>query len=375
MFLAVSSLAFAEDCAAPCAGFISSTELQNDWIFSAKPSLLKSNDLSPTNETELYFLPIENLKLATVITSEPVLDRQPGRDRAFSDIGTYVEKLYAQYDFEPVTLKGGKFDPVFGLATNELDGIQATDLVSDYDQDERWAAQASLNFDGLGLSQSLTASIFTSDRTVLSESLFTKRKRLRLSDGGAGNTKGISSAAAVYDICKGAETPECYDEGDLGFRLGFRAQKAGLATQDQIDEDITPKDEFGYLAAVTTRIEMDEMTLRLLGEAVYFSHFESSPDDAFFGTLSASLEKAPMTYMAAYTHQTNFVSGGKDTNQQLADFTVQYKPSEDISFLGEEWKIGAGYSFARNADGENTHTLSLLITIDLEGKLGGASKP
>ena len=222
IFLAVSSLAFSEDCAASCTGFISLTELQNDWIFSAQSSLLKSHDLSFTNYTEVYLLPIENLKLATVITSKPVLDKLPGRDRAFSEIGANVDKLYAEYDFELVTLKGGKFDSLFGLATNELDGIQTTDRVSDYDQDERWAAQASHYLDDLGVSESLTASFFSSDRTVQSESLFTKRNRLRLSDGSAVNTKGISSAAAVYDIYAGAETPECCNEGELAFCLGFR---------------------------------------------------------------------------------------------------------------------------------------------------------
>jgi hypothetical protein len=88
-----------------------------------------------------------------------------------------VEELYAEFDFEPATIRAGKFNPIFGLATAVLDGISATDLVGNYDNDERWGGQATVDFEAWGLNQSLTASAFTTDRTVLSESLFTNRGR------------------------------------------------------------------------------------------------------------------------------------------------------------------------------------------------------
>jgi hypothetical protein len=370
MLLAACPPAMSEDCAAPCLSYATSIELQNDWIFASDPSLFESIDLGPTIDTEFRLKSLEGLALVAGITTEQVLDKAHGKDRAFSGIGTYVDYLYAQLDLDPLILSAGKLDPVeFGIATNYLDGIHATDLLGDYDLSERWALVSSLRFEAFDLSHSLTASIFTTDRSFLSDSLFTSRGKLKLSDGGAGNAAGISSFAAVYDVCSGSKTSECYAEGDYGLRLGFRWQKAGHRTADDIDDGITPKDELGYLAAATAKFEIDEMTLRLLGEAAYFEHFDGSPDDALVGTISASLEQDAITYMATYTRQTTLIPGERNTTGHLADFTVQYDLGEDVSLLGEQWKLGAGYSYARTEDGERTHVFSLLATVDLEGSL------
>ncbi len=107
----------AQDCVAPCAGYEFSTELANDWIFAADPSSLKSNDLQPSLSSDFYFLPIENVKLLTSITTESVVDTEPGEDAAFTGIGTYVGELSASMDFEPVAVRFGKFDPAFSLAS------------------------------------------------------------------------------------------------------------------------------------------------------------------------------------------------------------------------------------------------------------------
>jgi hypothetical protein len=61
-----------------------------------------------------------------------------------------VEELYAEFDFEPLTIHAGKLDPIFGLATAELDGISATNLVDNYDNDERWGGQATIDFEAWG---------------------------------------------------------------------------------------------------------------------------------------------------------------------------------------------------------------------------------
>ena len=46
----------------------------------------------------------------------------------------------------------------------------------------------------------MTASLFTTDRTVLSDSAFTHRGRTALSDGGAGNAEGLASAEESYRV-------------------------------------------------------------------------------------------------------------------------------------------------------------------------------
>ena len=194
------------------------------------------------------------------------------------------------------------------------------------------------------------------------------RGRLQLSDGGAGNTEGIGSFIALLESCKGAETRECFADGDFGYRLGHRHQKAGQPTEEQIEDEIRLDDEFGYLAAVTARHELrEDAILYFLGEAAYFDHFEGTPDNAFIATGSVSIAMAPMTYMATYSRQRNLIADEPNTTEQLFDFTAVYNFGEDVSFTGETWMLGAGYSFAENGDGEKTHTLSLLLTIDLGG--------
>ena len=365
--VAAQSSAIAEDCAAPCAGYAVSLELQNDWTFAARPSHLRSDIFAPTLDTTIFVSPVEHLKLVGTITAEDVADETPGETRIFEGLGVYASELYAEITtFAPVTLQFGKFDPVFGLATDQLDGIRATDLVGDYDAEERWAAEATLSLKSGALAHTLTASLFTTDRSFLSESLFTARDPVSLSDGGAGNTEGVSSAAILLDGCKGAETPDCYADGEFGYRFGLRYQKAGRATEDQAEDGVAPRDEIGYLAAATARIEIDEAVLRLLGEAVYFQGFDGDRDDAVFATMSAALECGPVTYMAAYTRQDTLIDGEPDTASQLVDLTATYEWDEDAGIAGERWSLGAGYNYARNEEGEDAHALSILLKIDLE---------
>jgi hypothetical protein len=370
-----ASPASPEECSAPCIDYAISAELQDDWIFSSNPSLFESNDLQPTYETNIALKPFDHFAFVVHTTTEDVLDKLPGENRAFEDIGSYVEEIYARFDFEPVRIRAGKFNPIFGLATDVLDGISATDLVGNYDNDERWGGEARVDFEAFGLNRSLTLSAFTTDRTVLSESLFTNRGRLRLSDGGAGNADGIGSFVALLDACKGAETKECFAEGDFGYRLGFRYQDSGHATAEQIEEEIRPRDELGFLAAATARHAFSEdMILRAVAEVAYLDHFDGTPDDAFVATGSIALEMAPMTYMATYSRQSNLIAGGADTTDQLFDFTAVYDFGEDRSLAGESWKLGAGYSYLDLGDGESTHKLSVVLTVDLEGSIGGRGK-
>ena len=182
--------------------------------------------------------------------------------------------------------------------------------MSDFDADERLGGEIVLGFEGFGLSHALAATAFTTDRSILSESLFTHRGRTSLSDGGAGNTEGVSSFSLTLDGCDGSETADCYSDGEFGYRFGFRYQRAGHATEEDIEDDVKPGDELAYLAAATKSFELDEMTLRLLGEAALVRHFDGREDDALVVTGSAALDVDALTYIATYTQQMNLVAGG-----------------------------------------------------------------
>ena len=357
----------AESCTAPCVRYEISTELQNDWIFAADPSFLTSDMLQPTLTLDLLVAPTDYLQLVTSIITEPVVDPAPGRDTAFQGIGTYVAELYTLIEAGPAAVRAGKFETIFSLASEVAPGISATDLVSDFDADERLGGQIVLGFEGFGLNHALAASVFTTDRSILSESLFTGRGRTRLSDGGAGNTEGLSSFSITLDSCGEAEAPDCYSDGEFGSRFGFRYQKAGHLTEEDVEEDVKLGDEQAYLAAVTKSFELGEMRLGLLGEAAYLRNFDGREDDALVVTGSAALEAEPLTYIATYTQQVNLIAGGPDTHEYLADFEIIYSSDDDTPFAGSNWQLGAAYAFARNADEETAHIFSLRAVFDFSG--------
>ena len=359
--------AFAGDCEAPCASYEISADLQNDWIFSGNPSSLTSNNLYPSISTDLFLAPTDALKFVASITTEQVIDPAPGSNTAFYGTGSYVEELYAVLDADPVVLRAGKIDTVFSLASEADPGINAMDLATNIDADERWGVEAALGFEALDFKQSLAATVFTTDRTFLSNSLFNHRGTTSLIDGGAGNTTGAGSAALTLSGCKGADPADCYDEGDLGYRLGFRFQKAGYASPDQIEEDIKPVDEFTGVAAATAKFDVDDMTVRLLGETAYVRGFESNPDDALIMTGSAALEMGAMTYTAAFSRQKTYVRDDADTVERLLEVSAVYQSEDDVPFDGASWSAGVAYDYSRDADAQTAHALSLLLSFTFGG--------
>ncbi len=222
------------DCLAPCLTYGLSFKLQSDAVVSARPSADTGVDTGLSTELELNFAATEQLGFVGVFTGETVTDWKPGQDRALQDFGLYVGALYAEYTIDPVTIRAGKFDPGFGLGSAQLEGLYASGLSDAYDTDERIGLETTLLFPGDRFSQAVTASLFSTDRSALSRSLGVDRGRLALDDGGAGNVRGIGSAAIFYDICAGADPEGCFVEGDFGGRLGVRYQKAGRPDEDQI---------------------------------------------------------------------------------------------------------------------------------------------
>jgi hypothetical protein len=153
--------------------------------------------------------------------------------------------------------------------------------------------------------------------------------------------------------------------------LAVRHQEAGHPTEEEIEEEIVPRDETGFLAAATARFEIDETVLRFLGEVAYFKHFEDNPDDAWFATGGVSVEREPVTFWAAYTRKRNLIAGEPDTTEHLVDLTAAYDLGEEFSLAGEKWMLAAAYRYRRDDAGERDHTVGMKLTIDLEGTIGG----
>ncbi len=359
-----------EDCAAPCAGYAVSLELASERTKLSGSGEGGSINVFPTIDTALFYQPADHLRLNLSVATETVTDAEGGTNQIFADVGSYVENISARIGDDDTYLRLGKFEASFGLATVALEGLHATDLVGDYDLDERLGAEAVIGFDGWLGSNRLVASAFTIDRSVLSGSLFTSRGRTRLDDGGAGNRKGVASLAIILDGCREAEITDCYAEGDFGYRIGFLHQRSGQATQEQADEGIRPRNETGVLAAATMATEIDDATLRLLGELTYFKHFDGEPDDALMATFGAEFESGPFTLMASYSLQKFLAHGAPDATVHLADITLRYDFGEGETGLTESTALSAGYSVSKDAEGETRHIIGVTLSVELEGATG-----
>ncbi|MDW4547897.1 hypothetical protein R5H32_00885 [Defluviimonas sp. D31] len=357
--------ATAEECTAPCLDTAFTLELQADWIFDATPPPSKSTSLEPTLTLDLLFRATEAFSFVGSITAENISESPNAAGFVSDGPGAYIGEVFGQYETDPFSFRVGKFDPDFSLASAALSDLYGTDIVGDYDAEERWGVQASVPFEAASVSHAVTVNLFTTDRTVLNRSIGSQRPRLTLADGGAGNVEGIGSAGIFYDFCSGAEAANCFEEGDAGGRFGLRYQKAGAQTEEQIDEEIVPADEIGYLGAVTKRFSLsDSADLILLGEVAYFRNFESAPEDALFSTATAAIESGPLTYTATFTNRKTEVFGEPDATDELIALGVIFRPAESAFGTGASWILDAGLAFLDTADGEEENRLGLRATLE-----------
>ena len=349
-----------DECVGPCLVYTGSFELLAEWQHPSDSTIANSYLLLPTSENNFQFKANDSFSIMANVVSEKVINADPGANQIFSGLGTYVDVLQAQYNFENVSIWGGKIHPAFGRAWDVTPGLHGTELAEAYNLAERIGGGASYSFDAGRFSNTLQASAFTVDRTLLSESIFNNRGRTSLADGGAGNAGGVSSFAVSLDSCIGAETDSCYDEGAFGYQLAARYQKGGVGADGN---------ELGFLGSLNKSFAMsDETTLRLLGEAAWFRNFEGSADNALVFTGSAALETGAKTYSIAYSQQRNLVAGGADTTEHLFDATAMYNLGEGASLAGEKWSLGVGYSLA-SADGENVQTIGLKLSTAFAGNV------
>ncbi len=357
--------ALAEECDAPCIDFAFSSELQADWVTVTTPAGADGIDIQPTIDLETIVRATDRLSFTGVLTVESVTDWEPGTDRAFDGLGAYVSAVYGDFETEGLSLRFGKSDPDFGYASPNIEGLYSGDLVGDYDTDERWGVQLIVPFQSDLLSHAVTLNAYTTDRTVLNRSIGTRRESLSLADGGPGNVDGIGSVGIFYDICAGSPPADCFGDGDFGLRFGVRYQKAGMPTEEQIDEGITPSDETGYLIAGSRRFEIGDGTeARLLAEAALFRNHESNPDDALYLTGAVAIERGPLTYSAAYSRLSYLTESAPDTNDELFALGVRFEPTGDNGTFDADWAVEVGYAYNHSAEGDSDHKVGILLSIE-----------
>lgn len=145
---------------------------------------------------------------------EPVED--PVTDVAFHSEDAYVETLSLQYAGEAFTVYAGKLDPVFGSAADLVPGLYGAEIGESYQITEQVGVGGDISLSSifdLDGEHTLSAAIFSADRSFLSGSVGGRRNRVVLADGGLANTRNPESYAVSLD---GAL------ENGLGYSVGYR---------------------------------------------------------------------------------------------------------------------------------------------------------
>ena len=143
-------------------------------------------------------------------------------NRAFEDIGLYIEDLYVEFSGDQVGAKAGKLNPGFGVAWDREASLYGTDLAEDYETFERISIVGDWRLaNGEYGSHTLSAATFFADATFLSQSALRGLGDNRKEDGGLSNTASFESFVFALN---GKKMPSLRN---LGYHLFFRHQTEG----------------------------------------------------------------------------------------------------------------------------------------------------
>lgn len=255
-----------------------SLEVGADSIFKADDPDAELTDVFGSAELAVRLEPTEALAVNFGATLESVLD--PEKDRAFEDIGLYVDTLNLEAAVGPVTVTAGKFAPSFGAAFDAAPGIWGGDLAGDYELTEQLGVGVSGDVYAPVVGDvTLSANLFAADTTFLSDSAFTRRGRLRRADGGAGNTGtpesfSLTASGAAVEALPG-----------FSWNLGYRRLKAGEGDYGS---------EQGFVAGAGQEFALsDDTTLTAFGEIARFTNAGGSEDRATYATLGLGAVHGP----------------------------------------------------------------------------------
>lgn len=184
------------------------------------------SDLFTTIEPEIVVGLPHGFSLQAGLTLEPLRDRNPREDRAFKSHGAYIGTLQLVWEHDAVMLHAGKFTPTF--AFSEGRGLYGDTFQGDYELTERLGFGGAVTVPVENVADvTVAASLFTRDRTSLSDAAITSRERLQYSDGTPGNTKGLNNGTIAVDIVPAAVP-------DLLVRASYMRQGKGQGdTADQ----------------------------------------------------------------------------------------------------------------------------------------------
>ena len=337
-------------------------ELQNDWQYDSDDTANQFNNLYTTTEGDFNLYPFKELEGLFVnlhLTLEQINTGSGSGNKFFEQQGAFVENISLNYEGEWWSVIGGKYGPNFSIAYDAAPGIYGTDLAEeDIEIAEKWGFGGSATYadETLG-AHTLSASLFTADKTILSKSIINDRGRLTSSDGGPTNTNSLGSAVVAVDGSGFAFAP------GLSYQIGG----AFLDTSRVVDKetgDIIPSsetdDEYRFVAAAQYAIDItDDIAVTPLVEYVHFWNGGGYKDE----------DRDYLTATGLVTYQ----------NWNLAFGTTQkwVGPAQGDSFNDNQWQVSAGYLFDfglsldvgwkyATEEGVETYTVGALATYAFE---------
>lgn len=308
-----------------------SIEFEDEFTFSATDPDAKLIDAFVTVEGDFGFAFRERLGIRGLAVFEPVKD--PQGDRFMQDFGLFVEEVYLYAGFDEGSIRVGKFNPQFDLASDLAPGLYGDEIAGDYELTEVIGGAFLLPIDGPGAGLALHASVFMADRTPLSDSLFSSRGRLTRPDGGPSNTDFPQSFA----LAASAEA-----ESTL-WNIGARYRRAHGAGEN---------DEAGFIVGLAHVTELAGLETLLFAEAGHFENFDGEPYSASFATAAFEIALDNMALSAAY----GLSESPNRATSHLATLSLALELSDGLT-------AEAGYRYLDD-DGVAAHTLGFLLTYD-----------
>lgn len=344
--LAGSGAVAGDDPASRLNGYVAA-EVQNDWAFASDDPANEQNELGASIETGIALQLSPSWSANAVLQFEAVQDPGPGEDRFFDDHGLFAERLTLDYEGEHLALHAGKFGPHFSIGYDEAAGLFGADLAEDnVELSEFVGAGAACELANAGYpGLTVSASVVTLDRTFLSQSVVTGRGRVRLSDGGVGNTRYPQSFTLALDAV------EPFGQDNLRVHAGYALMSVRNAPA-----------EHRFAAAATWQYDLGAGTsLTPLAEYVLFVNQGGNANATQqVGTLSLGLEHGDWNAALAYGGRVVAISGAGngDTYDDQISASAGYAFDNGLS-------LDAGYKFNRTANVDN-HTVGVVLAWGFE---------
>ncbi|MBM3490819.1 MAG: hypothetical protein FJX68_10265 [Alphaproteobacteria bacterium] len=322
------------------------------------------SDLYPDSEIGLALHVTDWASLQATLVIEPLTDASS--NRAFEDVGLYAEQLFVNFELGRFAVYAGKFNPAFGTAWDRAPGIYGTDFAEDYEVTEQIGLGAAAKLETLEWgAHELNVAAFFADTSFLSNSAITRprrddpdlgrAKRLRLADGGAGNTESLQSFLLALNGGSFGFAP------NLGYHVSLLRREPGRAEIAR---------ETGVAAGLQAELTLGPgANLTPLVEVARFFHFAGQAQDADYVTVGAEIGwqswSLAFSTTARYFSEPEDGSGpnGRNARDHLRAISLGHD-------LGHGLGVAVGLKNER-LNGQDVNTVGFVVSYDYDFQLGG----